>query len=114
MQSKHWTVRIQHILASIDKLQRYTAGLTFEEFSASQLTVDAVVRNVEVIGEASRRVPDDVIARYGEIPWSTLRSFPAGLPNRCVDARLDAIWDAIHKVLPALIPHLTAIHANEA
>ena len=114
MQQQRWTVRVDHILAAIDKIQRYTAGMTFVEFASHQLAVDAVVRNFEVIALASGGIPNDVIVRHRDIPWSTLRSFPIGAPIRPSDGRLEAIWNEIHNELPALIPRLTAIRDHEA
>ena len=60
-----WQIRIEHILEAISKIERYTAGLSEETFIRQDMTVDAVVRNFQVIGEAARHVPDDV-QRRGE------------------------------------------------
>jgi uncharacterized protein with HEPN domain len=52
--NKKWRFRIEHILEAIGKIQQYTAGMTEEGFAASQMAVDAVIRNFLVIGEATR------------------------------------------------------------
>jgi len=57
---RKWAFRIEHILAAIIKIQRYTDGMTEESFAADERTVDAVIRNFQVIGEATRHVPRDV------------------------------------------------------
>ena len=53
---REWTFRIHHIVDAMDKIMRYTAGMTFEQFAADERTVDAVIRNFLVIGEATRHV----------------------------------------------------------
>ena len=53
MPARDWRMRIQDILDSIAKIRQYTAGMTFETFRASDITIDAVVRNMEIIGEAA-------------------------------------------------------------
>jgi uncharacterized protein with HEPN domain len=58
----------KHIIDAIDKIKRYTAAMTYEEFAADERTVDAVIRNFLVIGEATRHVPDHVRATADEIP----------------------------------------------
>jgi len=57
------------MLESIEKVQRYTAGVDFERFAGDDLLVDAVVRNLEIIGEAARHIPETVRRRYTEVPW---------------------------------------------
>jgi uncharacterized protein with HEPN domain len=59
---REWRFRAKHIIDAIDKIKRYTAAMTYEEFAADERTVDAVIRNFLVIGEATRHVPDDVRA----------------------------------------------------
>ena len=54
---KRWQLRIEHILDAIEKIQRYTAGLTEATFAAHSMAVDAVIRNFQIMGEAVRRVP---------------------------------------------------------
>ena len=66
---------IEDILESIVKIKDYTKGMTLEVFSVDPKTVDAVVRNFEIIGEASRQLPDDVKEKYHEIKWKDLIDF---------------------------------------
>ena len=60
MPHERWEDRVQDILTAIQRIQRYTAGLSFEAFSKDEKTVDAVVRNLSIIGEAARHIPSDV------------------------------------------------------
>jgi len=57
------------MLEGIDKARRYSAGMTLESFEADERTVDAVVRNLEIIGEAASRLPQAFRETHLDIPW---------------------------------------------
>jgi uncharacterized protein with HEPN domain len=63
-----WKMRIHDMLKVVEAVQRYTAGMTFQDFAADRKTVDAVVRNLTIIGEAAARVPDEVCLSHPAIP----------------------------------------------
>ena len=68
MPRKDWKIRIHDMLKAVEAVQRYTAGMTFLDFTADRKTVDAVVRNLIIIGEAAARVPDEVCLNHPGIP----------------------------------------------
>ena len=63
------TQYVQDMLECIQKIQCYCAGVTAEEFAANSLLQDAVVRRLEVMGEAAKNVPQAIRALYPDIPW---------------------------------------------
>ena len=73
------------------------------------MTIDAVVRNLEVLGEAARQMPEDFVAKHPEVPWRTI----AGLRNRIVHdyfgLDLEIIWQIISQDLPPLKAQLDAL-----
>jgi uncharacterized protein with HEPN domain len=73
MPDRDWKFRIEDILESIAKVERYTAGMTFDTFTADEKTIDAVVRNFTIIGEAARYMPQEIEARYPYLPWNEMR-----------------------------------------
>jgi len=89
-------VLLEDMLERIDRIARYTQGLDRDAFVQDDKTIDAVVRSLEVIGEAARRLPAEFKARHGEIPWHQI----AGLRNRIVHAYFDveAIADPLAPV----------------
>ena len=101
--------RIEDILEAIAKIQRYTRGLTFETFEADDRTVDAVVRNFIIIGEAARNLSPEFAARHPAIPWPQMR----GLRNIAIHeyARVNnrVIWETVTTHLPPIVPLLRAI-----
>ena len=90
------------IRESIARIERYSAGLDRAGFEADEKTVDAVVRNLEIIGEAARQLPEDFTRRNPQIEWRKI----AGLRNRIVHdyfgLDLEIIWQIIRSDLPAL------------
>jgi uncharacterized protein with HEPN domain len=93
---------VEDILAAIRKIERYTAGMEAGAFQRDEKTVDAVVRNLEIIGEATRRFLPDFTDRYPEVPWRKV----AGMRNRIVHdyfgLDLEIIWQVVQSDLPAL------------
>jgi uncharacterized protein with HEPN domain len=70
MPPREWRLRIADILDAIAAIQSYTQEMDYEMFIQDRRTVDAVLRNLTVIGEAATYVPDDIVARHPEIPIS--------------------------------------------
>jgi uncharacterized protein with HEPN domain len=66
---------LHDMLNAISKVERFTAGLDYERFESNEMVIDAVVRNLEVIGEAARNIPPDLRARYTEIEWHRIIGF---------------------------------------
>lgn len=72
MSSKSWTFRIHDILRAMDKIESYLTGITFSQFKKNELVIDAVVRNFEIIGEASKNIPLSIRRSHTEIPWNQM------------------------------------------
>ncbi len=102
---------LEDIRSAIARIERYTSGLPREEFLADEKTIDAVARNLAVIGEAVRWLPDDFKLQHGGIPWDQI----AGLRNRIVHdyfgLDLEIVWQVLQTSLPELRQHLQNIRA---
>ena len=72
---RDFTLFIKDILTSIEKIQRYTSKLSFEEFSNNDMIIDAVIRNFEIIGEAVKKIPDEIKKQYPDIEWKESAGF---------------------------------------
>ncbi|MCL4858895.1 MAG: DUF86 domain-containing protein [Caldilineaceae bacterium] len=90
------------ILTAVEKIDRYIEGLDRERFLNDEKTIDAVVRNFEIIGEATRQLPVEYTKQYPDIPWGHM----IGLRNRIVHEYfgldLDLIWEIVKSDLPGL------------
>ena len=86
---------LEDIRSAMARIERYTSGMAREQFLADEKTIDAVVRNLEVIGEAVRWLPDDFKQRHVSIPWGQI----AGLRNRIVHdyfgLDVEIIWQVL-------------------
>ena len=106
---RQWKFRIAHILDAIEKIFRYTSGMTFEEFAADERTIDAVIRNFLVIGEAARHIPDHVRDATADVPWKLMEGMRHILVHDYETVRLETLWKTIADDLPPLIPNLRRI-----
>ena len=93
---------LQDMLESLEKIERYTAGLTFERFAQDDRTVDAVVRNLEVIGEAARQIPSEVRERYPEVPWRRVIGLRNVVVHEYFAVDMEIVWTVVRQSLPEL------------
>ncbi len=93
---------LEDILSSIERVQVYVYGVSFDEFSRDTMRVDAVVRNLEVIGEAAKRLPDEVRGRYPEGEWRKISGFRDIVAHEYFAVDLEIIWDVVTAKLPPL------------
>jgi uncharacterized protein with HEPN domain len=106
MPLRKWDLRVRDILASIERIMEYTRGLDFENFKSDTKTVDAVVRNFEIIGEAATHMPEEIIANYPEIPWQEMRDMRNVLAHEYFGINEKIVWETIQDNLPPLVPQL--------
>ena len=109
MSPRDWMLRIEDILQAIDRITEYTRGMTWDTFRADRRTIDAVIRNIEVIGEASRHVPEHIVTRYAHIPWAEMRGMRNVLIHEYFLVSLSILWRTATHNLPPLVPELQRI-----
>jgi uncharacterized protein with HEPN domain len=102
MPERDWRLRIDDIAVAIDKIERYTVNMTLADFQADERTVDAVLRNFEVIGEAARNVPEHVTKANPDIPWAKMRALRNVVAHAYFGVNLPIIWETIVRRLPEL------------
>ena len=91
------------IVEAIDKIQHYAEGLSYEEFCQSNMVVDAVLRNLELIGEASSHVSNEIKEEYPEVPWKLMISMRNILIHEYFGVDLEIVWKTIQESLPELL-----------
>ena len=102
MPRRDWRLRVEDILRAIDNIRSYTAGLTFDQFRGDQKTIDAVVRNLEVIGEATRHIAADSESAPIDIPWADIAGMRNILIHEYFGVDLNIIWQTVITDLPQL------------
>jgi uncharacterized protein with HEPN domain len=109
-----WAFRLRHILDAIARIEEYTAGLDEAALAADRKTLDAVIRNFQVVGEAARRVPAEVQAAHPEIPWSDVQKMRHVLVHDYDTIRVEILWRTIRVHLPPLVEPLKALLGDGA
>lgn len=102
-------VLLEDIMLAIQKIGRYTSRMDHDAFLGDDLVIDAVARNLEIIGEAARQLPEEFKQVQTQIPWTQI----AGLRNRIVHdyfgLDLEIIWEIIQHDLPELEKQVRAL-----
>lgn len=101
MSKRPVTLLIEDIWEAVEKVERYTENSTKELFCGDPKTVDAVVRNLEIIGEAAGRLPDDFKQRHCDITWSKIIGLRHRIVHEYFGVDLAIVWYIIEKDLPA-------------
>ena len=99
---RDYRVYLEDILQCIEKVRDYTEGLTREGLLSDSKTLDAVVRNLEVIGEAVKSLPEGVRAEHPEAEWKKIAGLRDILIHQYFGIDVEIIWDVIQNKLPTL------------
>ena len=93
---------LQHILESIKEIENYTKGISNDKFLKNKQLQDALVRRLEIIGEAVRNLPNDFRNDYSEIPWSEMAGMRDILIHEYFGVDLNLVWKTIKEDIPNL------------
>ena len=69
---RDYKVYLEDILEAISKIRKYTAGFSQDDFFKDEKTIDAVIRNLEIVGEAVKKVPEDICGQYPDVEWKKI------------------------------------------
>ena len=99
---RSWMMRVEDILACIGKIKEYTQEMTYEQFCVDGKTVDAVIRNLEIIGEAAGYIPLEIQEKHPELAWLEMRGMRNIMAHEYFGVSLPIIWRAIEQDLSPL------------
>lgn len=91
---------LEDIQDSIRKIEKYTRGLDFEKFSRDEEKIDAVVRNLSIIGEAVRNIPKDMKAKNPEVAWNEIKGMRNKVVHEYFGIDEEILWKTIQNDLP--------------
>jgi uncharacterized protein with HEPN domain len=112
MSERNYKVYIDDILEAIEKIESYTERLDFSEFSKDIKTVDATIRNFEIIGEAVRHIPSDIKKQHPDIPWKIMTGMRNKLVHEYFGVDKKVLWKTIKADLSSLKPFVVRIQKN--
>ncbi|MBU0929538.1 MAG: DUF86 domain-containing protein [Nanoarchaeota archaeon] len=104
---------IKDILQSIEKIESFSKNLTKEKFMSDKLRQDAIIRNLEVIGESAKNIPDSFRNKYSKIPWKEIAGFRDILIHAYFGVNMERVWNIIKKDLSNLKKEIGKIKIDE-
>jgi uncharacterized protein with HEPN domain len=99
---REWRFRIQDILDSLARIQEYTLGMSYEDFASDERTLDAVIRHLGIIGEASNHIPEDIRSAEKEVPWGPMRAMRNFVVHEYFGTSKQIVWKTLTMDLPPL------------
>lgn len=100
---------LMDILDSIEKIENFVEGFDFEEFSKDQKTIYAVLRALEIIGEATKNLPNSLKVEHPEVPWRNMAGFRDKVVHGYFGVDLEVVWDTVVDDAPSLKPLIAKI-----
>jgi len=102
MHKRDWRLFLEDILEAITTIEEYVKQMDFDSFTNDRKTIDAVVRNLEIIGEAARCIPDSIKQKYIDVEWRGMIGFRNRIAHAYFDISTNIVWYIIEKELPQL------------
>lgn len=108
---------LTHMRKAIERIERYTQGKAYDEFIENEQLQDAVVRNIEIIGEAARNIERHMpafVAVNDEIPWAALYAMRNRVSHGYWTVDIDAVWQVVQREIPILGNQIRGLLASDA
>lgn len=112
MKSRHDRLYLYDIIECCDRVAEYIIGVTEEDYQANTMLQDALVRNIEVIGEAVKNLSDVLKEAHTEIAWNQIARMRDKIAHHYFRINLDVVWKTATDDLPTLKPQIKAIYEN--
>jgi uncharacterized protein with HEPN domain len=103
-------VYLKHILDAIARIEEYTKGVDYEDFMNKPLVQDGIIRQIEIIGEAVKKLSVQIKEKYPEIPWKDVAGMRDKLIHEYFGVDLDAVWKTVKEDIPFLKEKLENIY----
>jgi uncharacterized protein with HEPN domain len=111
---RDYRLYLDDMLEALLRITRYTAGVTYEAFAKDDLRIDAVVRNLEMVGEAAKHVPQALRKRHPSVAWTQIAGLRDILIHQYFAVSLPIVWDIVQNEAPNLINSLRVMLDEDA
>jgi uncharacterized protein with HEPN domain len=105
-------VYLKHILDAIHRIEEYTQNIEYKDFIENHLIQDGVIRQIEIIGEAVKRLSNEIREKYTDVPWKDIVGMRNKLIHNYFGVDVDAVWETVKKDIPVLKKKLIGIKAE--
>jgi len=95
---------LRDILQNMQDAEEFIQGLSYDQFTADKKTFNAVLRSIEIVGEAAKHVPDSVRSKYPAIPWKEMAGMRDKVIHFYFGVNREAIWLVVKERIPSLRP----------
>lgn len=106
------TIRLEHMIDTCEKLERFTAGRTRDDLEHDEILLLALVKLLEILGEAASKVSEKTRAAGPDIPWRVIKDMRNRLSHAYFDIDASIVWETASHRVPGLLPALRALLAQ--
>lgn len=102
--------RLEHIITAVENIEDFTVDMTFAQFKADKRTYFAVVKNIEIIGEAVYKLTNEFKDSEPELPWTLMEKMRHVLVHDYYNISAEVVWDVVTVDLPSIKPQLIQLY----
>lgn len=106
---RQYNLFIKDMLECIERIEEFTGDMNFKEFLADDKTKSAVVRKLEIIGEAAKNIPKNIRQKHKELPWSDMAKMRDKIAHFYFGIDYEIVWEVIKRRLPEIKPIIQGI-----
>jgi uncharacterized protein with HEPN domain len=110
MKKREFSDYVQDILNSMEEVEEFTKGITHNEFVNDRKTVNAVIRSLEVLGEAAKKIPERIKTKYPQVPWKRMSGMRDKLIHEYFGVDLEKVWLVVKEELPPIKPFIQQLN----
>ena len=100
---------LKDMLENMEKAEKFTADMSYKDFIADEKTKYAIVRCIEIIGEAVKNVPESVRKKYNEVPWKDIAGMRDKVMHFYFGVKFKRVWLEVREDIPKIKPHIKKI-----
>lgn len=104
--SREWRLYFEDLIEACRRIVAYSSGMSRQQFEASTLHYDATIRNIELLGEAAKNIPEEIRLKMKDIPWRELIAIRNVVAHGYFGINNDILWDIVTRKAPELLDRL--------